>query len=367
MTDADCIQEIKPSMIEPMKQKATFLQSEIQDGDIVCFQTEMSEQSIDIDRQAKHLTPPAMYDFFLNRLQVHFKPRYEEFDGKKLESFDLMLSKKMNYEQMTARVGEHLQSDPTKFRFFTPQANGSIKAAISRKLNQTLAEMSQPTYNTPINQVFIYEPLDIPLAELETKKNVKLTWMGIHNKEESQHSFLMNKTSSFNDVIDQLLKNVKLAPTNGSGRIRIFELSNGRRLKIHPPGEIIRDHSVADLYAEEIPDDELNANEPSDKIIHCFHYQKDTTRTHGVPFRFVVKTDEKFEQTKVRLQARMGMGEKEFARCKFSLVQPSTYSKASPITDEDVLREHKWVEDDALAIDHAPRRTAGLERAVYIK
>jgi ubiquitin carboxyl-terminal hydrolase 7 len=31
-------------MIELMKQKATFLQSEIQDGDIVCFQTELSEQ-----------------------------------------------------------------------------------------------------------------------------------------------------------------------------------------------------------------------------------------------------------------------------------------------------------------------------------
>lgn len=30
-------------MIELMKMKATFLQSEIQDGDIVCFQVEMQE------------------------------------------------------------------------------------------------------------------------------------------------------------------------------------------------------------------------------------------------------------------------------------------------------------------------------------
>lgn len=36
-------QEIKPSMIELMKLKATFLQSEIQDGDILCFQAEHSE------------------------------------------------------------------------------------------------------------------------------------------------------------------------------------------------------------------------------------------------------------------------------------------------------------------------------------
>lgn len=36
-------QEIKPNMIELMKMKATFLQSEIQDGDILCFQAEPSE------------------------------------------------------------------------------------------------------------------------------------------------------------------------------------------------------------------------------------------------------------------------------------------------------------------------------------
>lgn len=36
-------QEIKPNMIELMKLKYTFLQSEIQDGDILCFQAEPSE------------------------------------------------------------------------------------------------------------------------------------------------------------------------------------------------------------------------------------------------------------------------------------------------------------------------------------
>ena len=43
-TQLKIYEEIKPGMIELMKNKATFLQSEIQDGDIVCFQTELSEQ-----------------------------------------------------------------------------------------------------------------------------------------------------------------------------------------------------------------------------------------------------------------------------------------------------------------------------------
>jgi ubiquitin carboxyl-terminal hydrolase 7 len=37
-------EEIKPGMIELMKMKATFAQSEIQDGDVICFQVELPEK-----------------------------------------------------------------------------------------------------------------------------------------------------------------------------------------------------------------------------------------------------------------------------------------------------------------------------------
>ena len=38
----DSIQEIKPTMIEPMKMKSTFNQCEIQGGDIVVFQKDLT-------------------------------------------------------------------------------------------------------------------------------------------------------------------------------------------------------------------------------------------------------------------------------------------------------------------------------------
>ena len=38
------IQEIKPGMIELMKTKSTFAQSEIQDGDIICFQVDLPDK-----------------------------------------------------------------------------------------------------------------------------------------------------------------------------------------------------------------------------------------------------------------------------------------------------------------------------------
>ena len=38
------MQEIKPGMIELMKLKLSFGQSEIQDGDVICFQVDLSEK-----------------------------------------------------------------------------------------------------------------------------------------------------------------------------------------------------------------------------------------------------------------------------------------------------------------------------------
>jgi hypothetical protein len=41
-------------------------------------------------------------------------------------------------------------------------------------------------------------------------------------------------------------------------------------------------------FMQEIPREELEADD-SDKVIGVFHFSKDLSRTHGVPFKFVVK------------------------------------------------------------------------------
>lgn len=74
----------------------------------------------------------------------------------------------------------------------------------------------------------------------------------------------------------------------------------------------------------------------------------------------------------------MGMGEKEFQRCKFSIFIPSTYKQAAPVENgesfllcvpkimslsltnasvepDDILRDHKWLDDDCLGVDRLDR------------
>lgn len=65
------------------------------------------------------------------------------------------------------------------------------------------------------------------------------------------------------------------------------------------------------------PSDQLNFK--GDRLIDGFHFSKELSRTHGVPFKFVVKRGEKFLHTKDRLQARIGLPDSELSKYRFAL------------------------------------------------
>ena len=71
-----------------MKPKQTFQQSEIQDGDIICFQRVFT----DLDPNSVPYTDARQYyDYLLNRISVLFCPKV----GGSGPEFSLMLSRKM--------------------------------------------------------------------------------------------------------------------------------------------------------------------------------------------------------------------------------------------------------------------------------
>ena len=192
---------------------------------------------------------------------------------------------------MAAKVGEHLKHESIKLRFTTTHAtNGTAKSILKRSLNQSIAEIISPSYVTPSTTIILYERLDVSIVELETKRSLKVIWTGIHNREESTHPFLLPKTSMVHDLTEHLSKQVQLTPT-GTGRIRVFEVAkDGRTQKEFTGSEMIGNiPDPVELFAEEIPREELEAEE-LDKIINAFHFTRDVARTHGIPFKFVVKS-----------------------------------------------------------------------------
>lgn len=92
--------------------------------------------------------------------------------------------------QMAQRVGDHLKHDPLRLRFTSVNANHlGPKAVIKRALNQSVGDLTQNGYYAQqhVALILYYEKLDVSIIELETKKSLKITWTGSHNKEEVSH------------------------------------------------------------------------------------------------------------------------------------------------------------------------------------
>ena len=174
-------EEIKHSMIEPMKPKMTFQQAEIQDGDIICFQKDLSEAETASVRQAgNYANAKEFYDYLLNRTMIRMFPRFpQNVEG---ESFELTLNRKLSYDQLALRASEALNVDPTHIRFFTVNlTTAKPKAVVKRNPNQTIHQILNPQYAAynmnQRNDTLFYEVLEMSLSELETKKAVRITWV----------------------------------------------------------------------------------------------------------------------------------------------------------------------------------------------
>ncbi|CAI2180552.1 16272_t:CDS:10 [Funneliformis geosporum] len=355
------MEEIKPNMIEEMKLKSTFQQSEIQDGDIIVFQKMLTDKEIQEHSSAGRIhNIIQFYESLTLRIVVSFKPKLKDRDPK--PEFDLVAE----------QVAAHLRTDPLKLRFTTAHStSGTPKNVIKRTTNQTLSEMLQ-AYLTPSSHLLFYEMLDISIVELETKKFFKITWLGNTVKEEEHKiDIRLQKNAIVNDILEEILKKVTLSSPNAS--IRLYEVMNH---KIHrdcigtEPIEKIQEFTT--LYAEEIPQDELLADN-NDRIIQVYHFTKEPLRTHGIPFRFVIKHGEVFADTKRRLLHRLGMSEKDFARVRIAIVPGSSYSKPEYLEDDDIILSDKRLSnEDLLGLDHVDKtgragRVGGAEKALYIR
>lgn len=88
--------------------------------------------------------------------------------------------------QMAQKVGERLKHDPMKLRFTQSNGhNGAPKTIVRRAQNAlTVAELISPGYMSSTTNLLYYELLDISIVELETKKSLRITWVGPNNKED---------------------------------------------------------------------------------------------------------------------------------------------------------------------------------------
>jgi ubiquitin carboxyl-terminal hydrolase 7 len=123
------------------------------------------------------------YEFLHTKKTVKFCAHPSRSNAHHWPQFELVLSSKISYDTLAARVGEHIGVQPTHIRFWTVNnATGNPKTTVKRNVNSNLQLILNPSGYAQMNSTqradaFYFEVLDISLAELDLKKSVKIIWL----------------------------------------------------------------------------------------------------------------------------------------------------------------------------------------------
>jgi ubiquitin carboxyl-terminal hydrolase 7 len=290
---------------------------------------------------------------------------------------------------MVQKIADHLTTvnatpvDPSHIRLTTANSQtGKPRTVVKRQQAATvntilLGTSAYGNYNyngntssqTP-DQLF-YEVLDMSLADLEQRKNIRVIWLSDGITKEEPIDILVHKQAQFSNVQESLLKRLEAAATATAAtpttpdaatapatttttappspltatstappNIRFFEVHSHKIFKTLPlTHPVVGVNEFLTIYAERIPDDEFpyvqeqllkdqgvfdggsSSLPPGDRLIHCFHFEKEPSKPHGVPFVFLLKAGEVFSATKERLIKRTGIKGKNFEKVRWAVVK----------------------------------------------
>ncbi|KAH8731800.1 hypothetical protein GQ44DRAFT_698046 [Phaeosphaeriaceae sp. PMI808] len=364
-------EEIKQNMIEAMKPKITLAASEIQDGDIITVQRVLSDKEMtQIAQAGGYLEAKDFYDYLLNKVNVEFAPRIADSD--ELPSFSLTLSKKMTYNQFASKVAEHLKIEPTHLRFTTVSTAGKPKQPVKFNVNSTVNTILFPgpySYSASATQrpdAMFYEVLDMSLTELEQRKSIKITWLPEGLSKEEEYTLMIPRNAQVSDLLEALQKKASISAETMS-KVMVYEAHSHKFHKSLPPDhQIINLYDYTQLYAMPIPEDE------SSRKIMVFHFDREPSKTHGIPFQFALKEGEPFSETKQRLSDFTKIKGKQLDKIKFALVSSGTQNMKPEYIedDEDILFDLTGGRDlISLGLDHTNKSRSfwGKSDSIFIR
>ncbi|XP_076909747.1 ubiquitin C-terminal hydrolase 12-like [Bidens hawaiensis] len=348
-------------MCEHVDKKLTFRASQLEDGDIICFQKPLQAGTV----KCRYPDVPSFLEYVHNRQVVRFR----SLEKPKEDEFSLELSKLNNYDDVVERVASHLMlDDPSKIRLTSHNCYSQqpkpqpIKYRGVEHLSDMLAHYNQTS------DILYYEVLDIPLPELQGLKTLKVAFHHATKDEVVIHTIRLPKQSTVGDVINDLKTKVELS--HQDAELRLLEVFYHKIYKIFPLNEKIE--NINDQYwtlrAEEIPEEEKDLG-PQDRLINVYHFTKDSSQNQaqvqnfGEPFFLVIREGETLAEVKVRIQKKLQVSDEEFSKWKFaflSLGRPTYLQDSDVVSTRFQRRDVYGAWEQYLGVEHAdntPKRS----------
>uniref|UniRef100_J3NDH9 ubiquitinyl hydrolase 1 n=1 Tax=Oryza brachyantha TaxID=4533 RepID=J3NDH9_ORYBR len=315
-------------MCEHIDKKLTFRSSQLEDGDIICFQSEAKTR-------VRYPDVPSFLEYVHNRQVVHFR----SLEKPKEDDFCLELSKLHTYDDVVERVARQLGlDDPSKIRLTSHNCYSQQPKPQPIRYRGVEHLLDMLVHYNQTSDILYYEVLDIPLPELQCLKTLKVAFHHATKDEVVIHSIRLPKNSTISDVIADLKTKVELS--NPDAELRLLEVFYHKIYKIFPPHEKIE--NINDQYwtlrAEEIPEEETNLG-PHDRLIHVYHFMKDPNQNQqiqnfGDPFLLVIREGETAAEILERIQRKLRVPDEEFSKWKLAFI---SMNRPEYLQDVDVV------------------------------
>ncbi|KAK4408376.1 Ubiquitin carboxyl-terminal hydrolase 12 [Sesamum angolense] len=337
--EIELYEEIKfePSvMCEHIDKRSTFRSSQLEDGDIVCFQKSLSVQG---SKRLRCPDVPSFFEYRHNLQVIHFR----SLEKPKEDEFCLQLSKLDTYDEVVGRVAHQLGvDDPSKIRLTSHNSYSQQPKPNPIKYRGVDNLFDMLLHYNQTSDILYYEILDMPLPELQGLRTLKVAFRHATNNEMEIYNIRLPQESTVADVLSDLRMKAELSHPNAE--LRLLEVFTHRIYKIFSSSENIE--SINDNYwtlrAEEIPEEEKNLG-PHDCLIHVYHFMNEENQNQmkiqnfGEPFLMVIREDEILAHVKIRVQKKLHVPDEEFSKWKFAFV---AQGRAEYLQDSDILFSH---------------------------
>ncbi|KAK6126581.1 hypothetical protein DH2020_039692 [Rehmannia glutinosa] len=380
-------------MCERLDKRATFRFSQIEDGDIICFQKRLPPEN---EEQIRFPDVPSFLEYVKNRQIVHFRA----LEKPKDDEFCLELAKNHTYDDVVERVAQHLGlDDPSKLRLTPHNCYSQQPKPNPIKYRSVDHLLDMLVHYNQISDILYYEVLDIPLPELQCLKTLKVAFHHATKDEAIVFNIRLPKPSTVGDVLNEIKAKVELS--HPSAELRLLEVFYHKIYKIFPLHEKIE--NINDQYwtlrAEEvsmykllfpalklaislylfidatydsnllalpqIPEEEKNLG-PNDRLIHVYHFTKESAQN---------QVGETLAEVKARIQKKLQVADEEFSKWKFAFMalgRPEYLEDSDVVSSRFQRRDVYGAWEQYLGLEHSdttPKRayTASQNRHTFEK
>lgn len=318
-------EDCDPKNVPEVDPSKSFVEAELQDGDIIIIQTPPPPET-------PEGTAAAFIQFVRNQVTVEFR-----LLDKPEERFTLPLDQTMPYSVVAAAVAKHLNIPDPMFLQFTnhwayhDMPGNKIKhTGLDGEV--TLASMLKE-YGRRSSNVLYYEPLKVSIVDLENSIRLQnLSWLDWTKMTPVKLDLLVPLSATIGDVAEIVRPQMTMFP-GWTGRLRVVQTYDSRIIQDLPLTEHASFYVRCELRVEEIPAEQVDLP-PTERLVKVVHFQGDVYRSHGVPFFFRLIDGERVGVMRARLHSFLHVPEAEFAKWRVCI--PRTFENVELKDDADI-------------------------------